>query len=130
MIWLKALQTKDGRPFLSNLPRFGLIPDPDSPQGLPIGITAQTPLDFQGFGEVIGISCAACHVGQFDLRRPDVRLDGAPNLFDINSFFLIFLDSFEDIFRDRDKQAAFFQRLKQHGEPTGQRSIQFFQRDP
>src|SRR5262245_29326681 len=39
--WLRALESQQtGRPFLENIGRFGLLADPDNPDGLPVGLTA------------------------------------------------------------------------------------------
>ena len=51
-------------PFLDNIERYGMLPDPKSPQnpyGLPVGVTfGRSRLSGQ---MMIGLNCTACHVG-------------------------------------------------------------------
>jgi hypothetical protein len=90
LTWFRALERADSEtPFAQALERYGLIPDPDSPKHLPIGLTAAPSFDLALVGDMVGINCAACHVGtmrdaQGNLMAP---LLGAPNLFDIEGFF-------------------------------------------
>ena len=92
--WLLALEqvvTVDGRttyrPFLENVERFGLIPDPPSrynPYGLPVGVTA-------GYGKItgqqmMGLNCTACHVGELHYNGRAFRVDGGPSMAYINAF--------------------------------------------
>jgi mono/diheme cytochrome c family protein len=90
--WLLALQNADGKPFLDNAERFGLIPDPtksaQNPFGLPIGLTADYSLDTRFTGlQMVGVNCAACHVNKLEFQGKSVLLDGAPSLFDVESFY-------------------------------------------
>jgi hypothetical protein len=92
--WILALQNDGGQPFLSNPERFGLLPDPvktaENPYGLPIGLTAAESRDLQPLFpkfQMIGVNCAACHVNEIHYKGKAVmRIDGAPNLFDLGSF--------------------------------------------
>jgi len=108
--WAKALvSSQTNKPFLENLERFGLIPDPkspDNPYGLPIGITAAKR---RGVGDIqmIGVNCTACHVGQFSFKGRDYRVDGAPNLFDIQMFYADLAQSTKDTIKDPDRLWAF-----------------------
>jgi hypothetical protein len=81
--WFQALEDQDsGLPFRDNLERFGLLPDPAGP--FPVGITqARSELGVQ----MIGINCSACHVGQMQYQGKAVRVDGAPNQFNIEGFY-------------------------------------------
>lgn len=111
--WAKALiSSQTSKPFLENLERFGLIPDPrsqDNPYGLPIGITVAKR---RGVGDIqmIGVNCTACHVGQLSYRGRDFRADGAPNLFDIQMFYADLAISTKDTIKDPDKLWAFIKR--------------------
>src|SRR5215472_2839476 len=92
-VYLEAAQTRDTPPkrFLDTLEDYGLIRDeqPSDPQltslgyiGLTISKNKETNID------LVGVNCAACHVGQ--IETPDgkrIRIDGAPNMFDIIGFF-------------------------------------------
>ena len=111
--WAKALiSSQTSKPFLENLERFGLIPDPksqDNPYGLPIGITVAKR---RGVGDIqmIGVNCAACHVGQFSYGGQDFRADGAPNLFDIQMFYADLAISTKETIKDPDRLWAFIKR--------------------
>ncbi|MCE9575490.1 MAG: hypothetical protein K8W52_20220 [Deltaproteobacteria bacterium] len=86
-----------GAPFMAHLERFGLItPDaPKDPLNLPIGITINTPDDLNTIGGVkmLGVNCAACHVGELEVGGHRLRIDGAPNQFDIQKFYVELGDS-------------------------------------
>ncbi len=93
--WVLALETQVGtrdgrpelRPFLENIERYGLIPDPKGPGnpfGLPVGMSL-APSKISGV-QMIGLNCTACHVGQLQYRGRAMRLDGGPNMALINSF--------------------------------------------
>jgi hypothetical protein len=93
--WVLALETivdtQDSRPvvrpFLDNIERYGLLPDPKSaenPYGLPVGISLANSA-ISGV-PMIGLNCTACHVGQIEYRGRGLRMDGGPNLAVINAF--------------------------------------------
>jgi hypothetical protein len=75
------------RPFLDNIERYGLLPDPKRPgneEGLPVGVS----LGRSKVAEIdmIGLNCAACHVGQVQYRGHSVRIDGLGNMVLVNAF--------------------------------------------
>lgn len=104
--WAKALiSSQNGKPFLENMERFGLVADTKSaenPYGLPVGITVGKR---RGVGdiEMIGVNCSACHVGQLAYQGRALRVDGAPNLFDITMFYTELADSTKDMVKDPEK---------------------------
>jgi hypothetical protein len=99
--WLLALEQEitwpDGsvtyRPFLENVERFGLLPDPPSrynPYGLPVGVTA-------AYGmitgqQMMGLNCTACHVGELHYKGQAFRVDGGPSMAYINQFIKAIVD--------------------------------------
>jgi mono/diheme cytochrome c family protein len=92
LAWFKALESETGQGlFTENLDRFGFLPDtsgPSNPHGLPVGITAADTRDLRDLGiKMIGINCAACHVGEIVVNGKAVRLDGAGGRADISKFF-------------------------------------------
>lgn len=109
----KALiSSQTSKPFLENLERFGFIPDSfseDNPTGLPVGVTVAKR---RGVGDIqmIGVNCAACHVGQFSYQGRNYRVDGAPNLFNIEMFFTDLAESTKATINDPDKLWAFIKR--------------------
>ena len=54
--------------------------------------------------EMIGVNCAACHVGELRFKGAAIRVDGAPSLFDINGFYAEMFHSAGDTLRDRVRQ--------------------------
>jgi mono/diheme cytochrome c family protein len=114
--WLQAIDNvHTGRRFLTDVERFGLIPDPDNSDGLPIGLTGASSRGLPMLGRMVGVNCAACHVGQVSFQGSAIRLDGAPNLFDARKFFTELADSAEATFEHPTKLFAFLSRLKASG---------------
>ncbi len=75
---------KTGELFAKNLERFGFLADPDSPTGLPVGMTVERPAGVPF--EMIGLNCAACHTAEFRYNGQSFRVDGAPNRIDLFAF--------------------------------------------
>jgi mono/diheme cytochrome c family protein len=116
--WLAALvSAKTGKPFLEDLGRFGAIDDPKGPEvksgtatyRLPVGVTlAKSRPD--GL-PMMGVNCAACHVGELTYGDKKARIDGGPALFDIEGFYQEAFASFGATLRDRELSLAFLERL-------------------
>jgi len=110
--WLRALEDNaTGRPFMENLDRYGLLPDPNRKDGLPVGLTLSG--SYPVVGPLVGITCAACHVGEFRNAGRGIRVDGAPNMFDMQAFYLAMLDSGNATVLDPERLGRFVQRLVQ-----------------
>ncbi len=105
--WFEALiDDTSGLPFKENLERFGFLPDPDSKW--PIGMTeAQGELGIQ----MIGVNCAACHVGQIHYKGKALRIDGAPNQFAIEGFYESLVASSLTTLDDPEKLLAFGKKV-------------------
>jgi hypothetical protein len=101
--------------FLEDMERFGLLPDPDSEEKLPVGITAAVTRGLTPLGKMVGINCAACHVGQISYKGKALRIDGAPNMFDGNAFFTELVQAGENILSSPEELIGFLHRLK--GDP-------------
>jgi hypothetical protein len=96
--WVIHMEDPDTkRPFIENLERFGLIPDLEGPffEGtqvrMPVGIAVSKRegtevLEPLGLSKMVGVNCAACHVGQLESAGKRFRVDGGPNLFNIVGF--------------------------------------------
>jgi Lipase (class 3)/RoxA-like, cytochrome c-like len=85
---LRYLDPTDKRPFLDGLERYGFIPVPITP-GNPLGYIGLTVAKRAGTGiDMIGVNCAACHVGQIKYKDATIRIDGAPNTLDVFGFIL------------------------------------------
>lgn len=98
------------RPFVENLARFGLMPDPARSDGLPVGLTvAENPFTF-GM-EFAGITCAACHVGELRHDGRVVRIDGAPNMFNMQSFYAQAVEAMAAAVKVPDKRWRALKRL-------------------
>src|SRR5215475_11087131 len=87
-ILLTAVDVADpgsAKPFVDNLERYGLLPDPAHDR-LPVGLTVSSnPFTF-GM-DFVGVNCAACHVGELRHGGKAVRVDGAPNMFNLQLFY-------------------------------------------
>ena len=82
--WIRALKHPGGEPFLAaNLDRYGYLPNPASPSGLPIGFTTNTAADKTIY---LGMTCAACHTRQIDVAGTSYRIDGGPAIIELQSF--------------------------------------------
>jgi mono/diheme cytochrome c family protein len=88
--WIMALKQPSGAPFLADkLTRYGYLSNDEAPTSiLPVGFTSAGPLG----GEVIGMTCAACHTRQIEVKGAAYRIDGGPAIADFQSF-LIDLDT-------------------------------------
>jgi mono/diheme cytochrome c family protein len=104
-ILLTAVDVADpgsSKPFVENLSRYGLLPDPGRDDGLPVGLTVATnPFTF-GM-DFVGITCAACHVGELRYKDQAVRVDGAPNMFNLQLFYSQAIDALVATKSDRGK---------------------------
>jgi hypothetical protein len=82
LAWLRNLQQSNGQPFLAdNLARYGYLANPANHNGLPVGFT-----DSGASGiEVVGMTCAACHVRQITANGQTYRIDGGPAIVDFQS---------------------------------------------
>lgn len=82
--WMKALKQPNGDPFLaSNLTRYGYLEDDQNPTSiLPVGFTVAGPVG----GQIIGMTCAACHTRQIEFAGTSYRVDGGPAIADFQSF--------------------------------------------
>lgn len=112
-ILLTAVDVADAgstKPFVEDLERYGLLPDPARKDGLPVGLVVSTnPFTF-GM-EFVGITCAACHVGELRHGGKAVRVDGAPNMFNMQLFYSQAVDSLMATTVDRGKLWRALKRL-------------------
>ncbi|MGO8045237.1 di-heme-cytochrome C peroxidase [Rhizobium johnstonii] len=104
--WLDALIMDDGKPFgsIENLTSYGLLPPLDGgassyPIGMAIDLQADRDFSFsklrwyKGQGDRdttaepwVGLNCTACHTGAYMVAGQMNIVDGAPSLFDYQSF--------------------------------------------
>jgi hypothetical protein len=70
------------------LVRFGFLPDPQNPDGLPVGFAKDTVVDPNSGEtvEVVGLTCSACHTGQLEYKGKGIRIDGGQANVDLASF--------------------------------------------
>jgi mono/diheme cytochrome c family protein len=133
--WLMALKSdKTGKPFLEDPERFGLIQDPEGLEvpgygrvKLPIGLTVGVPRDVLAAAatlrpssaadpllamNMVGVNCAACHVGRLRHNGNDLPIiEGAPNTFNIDSFYQELFQSAAETVRKADKLETFLSDL-------------------
>jgi hypothetical protein len=98
------------KPFVENLERYGLLPDPARDDGLPVGLTVSSnPFTF-GM-DFVGVNCAACHVSELRHDGKAVRVDGAPNMFNLQLFYSEAVDALMAAASDRGKRWRALKRL-------------------
>src|SRR6266566_1711121 len=112
-ILLAAVDVADSgstKPFVENLERYGLLPDPARADGLPVGLTlSSNPFTF-GM-DFVGINCAACHVSELRHDGKAVRVDGAPNMFNMQLFYSQAVEALFAATGDRGKLWRALKRL-------------------
>src|SRR5260370_31123017 len=120
LILLTAVDVADPgstKPFVENLERYGLLPDPAREDGLPVGLTVSSnPFTF-GM-DFVGVTCAACHVGELRHGGKAVRVDGAPNMFNLQLFYSQAVDALMAATSDRGKLWRALQPLRREGYRT------------
>ena len=115
---LRALQDPEtGRPFLDNPERFGMLPDPDDPDGLPVGLTHEMGRGSSVLGPIAGINCAACHVTELRHDGGSVRIDGAPSMVDFERFSAE-LSKAMDALKSPGAMAGFLKRIVLQPDPS------------
>jgi hypothetical protein len=114
LAWVTALEQPSGATpaatppamFMDSgyLEQFRILPpEPGAQNSLPVGFAIDASSDtsyektklrwFDGQQDQeqwVGLNCAACHTGQMTYRGQTVRVDGAPSLFDFQSFLEAF----------------------------------------
>ncbi len=117
---LRALvDVNTGRPFSESMARYGFIPSPagpENPYGLPVGWTTGVPEYSPRKVDFAGLNCSACHTGQIEYDGQALRIDGGPNMADLEGFALAAKDSTVDMLKHPVKAFLFVWRLV-HLEP-------------
>ena len=87
--FLEALKCpRTGRSFLESLAECGFLVESQDPHQLPVGWTTEWRAVKPQKVPFVGINCAACHSGELRYGRNTLRIDGAPNLFSLEQFFV------------------------------------------
>jgi len=81
--WFNALEKSDSEDLFTGdgLSRFGYLPNPASPDHLPVGFTKD-----ENAGTWVGLTCAACHTSQIEKNGVTLQIDGGPTNADLFSF--------------------------------------------
>lgn len=82
--WMQALKQPDGSPFLADkLARYGYLANDAEPgAALPIGFTTNG----SGADRAVGMTCAACHTREIQVKGVRHRIEGGPALVDFEAF--------------------------------------------
>ena len=85
LAWMRALKAPDGAGFLADgLARYGYIQGENGPAAdIPVGFTLAPT---KASGDMIGMTCAACHTRQIEIEGASWRLDGGPAIVDFQAF--------------------------------------------
>lgn len=110
--FLKAIESvRTSKPFIENLERFNLIPDPRDPDGLPVGMSAARVKGQRAEPRTVFFNCAACHTAEMTYGGKTLRIDGAAAQFDMAGFVADLLESMNATMTDPKKLAEFLERL-------------------
>ncbi|MEM7271372.1 MAG: di-heme-cytochrome C peroxidase [Pseudomonadota bacterium] len=108
---LRAIEDpQTGKPFMENMARFGLLPDPNRDDGIAVGLTL-IKNDFTAGIEMVGITCAACHVAEIRYEGKGVRVDGGPNMFDMQKLYADMFAAAKYTIDNRDARNRALERL-------------------
>jgi hypothetical protein len=96
----------------ANSDRYGLVPQAPNPRtnpdGLPVGLTKTVLTEGPYKGEMVGMTCAACHNAQLTYKGKKIRIDGGFNhTFD----FMSYVNAFDDAMQATLTDASKFDRL-------------------
>lgn len=118
-----AMEVADSEELFSsdeNSARYGLIPEQadaqNNPDGLAIGL-AKTVIDEplwegQETGEMIGLTCAACHNAQLNYKGQQIRIDGGvSNMFDFMAYVYAIDDAMQATLHDTAKFDRMAERI-------------------
>lgn len=117
--WMQALEQEgSAAKFLSedNIRRFGFLPNKAADNGLPLGFAIDTgPSPDNSAEPWLGMTCAACHTGEFTYGNSRVRIDGAPTLADFQTFMESLLASMKETIGKPEKTARFVKTVLGNG---------------
>lgn len=118
---LEALRNpKNGQPFLYQLADYGFLVESANPHDLPVGWSVQV-REFAGRDTpFIGVNCAACHSGELRYNGQTLRIDGAPNLFALEQFFLDLREGIRALRKDEVAAIRFVRDLVRLRRERGQ----------
>jgi len=109
--WLMALTQADGQPFMADqLNRYGYLPNPGNPDGLPVGFTRND--------KYAGMNCAACHTRQIVVDGQAYRIDGGPAIVDAQSMFAELDDAVARVLGSDDSFSTFARKVLGPPDPT------------
>lgn len=113
--WFAALKQPNGDGFLADgLARYGYLKNEEAPASLlPAGFTTNGELG----KESVGMTCAACHTRQIQVRDATYRIDGGPAFADFQSFMLDLDQAVGHVLRD-DAAFTSFARAVLEGTPN------------
>ncbi|VUD56637.1 hypothetical protein TDB9533_02293 [Thalassocella blandensis] len=84
----------------------------NNPDALPVGFAA----DFDDHdNKWVGLTCAACHMGQVSYRGQKMFIDGGPGLLNFTRFEETVRDALEAVLNDPDKYHRLVERIKAGG---------------
>jgi len=115
--WFTALEKSDSEDLFTvdSLSRFGYLPNPTGPDGLPVGFATD-----QSGGKWIGLTCAACHTSQVEKNGVILQIDGGPTNADLFSFLIELDKAIRSTVQDQAKFSRFATRV---GAGTGRNGI-------
>ncbi len=125
---LNSLKDKDTGEFMSQrLEHYGFLPSTATkdvnPYGLPVGLgSSDAPFLGTQIPEV-GLNCSACHTGELEYEGQKLRIDGAPNMIDIESWSVDMAESAQVVLKDPAEAFEFLIRFVTQLHPNTQKPL-------
>ena len=99
---LEALKSpRTGKQFLLSLAEYGFLLESEDPHKLPVGWAMEIKELGGRLVPYVGINCAGCHSGELRYQGRSIRIDGAPNLVQLEAFFLDLRDAISAVQSNR-----------------------------
>jgi hypothetical protein len=117
-------QEKSQEPFRSaeNINRYRYLPQrptPSNPDGLPVGMMADT---FLG-KKYVGYNCAACHTSQVNYKGVGIRIDGGPGAADMDKFLIDLAAAMDALNHDAAKRQRFVAAVLKAGNYSNEKAV-------
>ena len=110
--FLRALQSPlTGKSFLESLDEYGFMFTTTDMSELPVGWSEEHRMIGNRDVPFVGINCSACHSGEIRYNNQTLRIDGAPNLFALEDFFIDLRKAFAELQENKIEAFKFLRRV-------------------
>jgi hypothetical protein len=105
-----------------NINRYRYLPQkptPSNPDGLPVGMMADTYLG----KKYMGMNCSACHTSQVNYKGVGIRIDGGPGAADMDTFMRDLAASLDALNHDAAKRQRFVAAVLKAGSYSDENAV-------